>query len=125
MKARMPTLAAVLCFAVTGCWTGGQVRYRESPDLARVTLATGEKQPTAPENLGVVRTRAAGYQSCDSLVTQSLHDLLEESHALGGAGVRDVKFRQRWHWSGREPICRRQFLPPFRLVVEAQGLAVK
>ena len=113
------------CFVLAGCWAGGQVRYRDYPELAGVKLASGEKQHTPPEHLGVVSTHAAGYQSCDTLVTQAFRDLLAESRALGGTGVRDVNFRRRWHWSGREPMCRRQLLPPFRLAVEAQGLAVR
>lgn len=115
----------VVTLAVSGCFASGQIRYRDYPELAGVKLASGGKQPVAPEHLGVVSTRAAGYQSCDSLVTDAFRDLLAESRALGGSGVRDVKFRRRWHWSGREPMCKRQILPPFRLAVEAQGLAVK
>src|SRR5262249_42563871 len=34
---------------------------------------------------------------------------------------RAVEVRRRWHWFGREPLCRRQVLPPLQLVVELQG----
>lgn len=116
---------AVWCVALAGCWSAGQVRYRDHPELANVKLATGEKAAASPDQVGVVRTTVKGHESCDDLVTKALSELLAESRALGGTGVREVKFRQRWHWSGRETLCRRQALPPYRLVVEAQGVAVK
>ena len=76
----------VACLVVSGCWAGGQVRYRDYPELAVIKLASGEKGHTPPEHLGVVRTRVAGYQSCDSLVTEAFRDLLAESRALRGTG---------------------------------------
>jgi hypothetical protein len=119
-------VVVVASLVVTGCWSAGQVRFRDNPDLTSVKLATGDKQALAGvDQLGVVRTAVRAHGSCDDLVTQAMRELLAESRALGGSGVRDVKFRQRWHWSGRETLCRRQALPPYRLVVEAQGVAVK
>jgi hypothetical protein len=38
-------------------------------------------------------------------------------------GVQQVKFRRRWYWSGREPVCRRSLLGS--LSVEAKGIAIK
>ena len=30
--------------AVSGCWVGGEIRYRDHPELTKVTLATGERK---------------------------------------------------------------------------------
>jgi hypothetical protein len=71
-------VVAVASLVVAGCWSAGQVRYRNHPELASVKLATGEKQPATPDQLGVVRTRIASHDDCDALVTQAL------SEPLGG-----------------------------------------
>ena len=111
---------------VAGCWAGGQIRYREHPELANVKLATGKDKLEPPDQLGVIQARRSGYRSCDGLVSDALHDLLAEARALGGSGVREVKFRQRWHWSGKAPLCRRHLLLlPLMKSVQVQGVAVK
>jgi hypothetical protein len=51
--------------------------------------------------------------------------MLADARALGGTAVREVKFRNRWAWSGREPLCNWGLFPPFALHTEAQGMAVK
>lgn len=121
-----PAAVVLVSVLLTSCWVGGQLRYRDDPELTHVTLARGGREDAPlPNALGVVRTRVSGYQSCDALTTQALRELLAEARALGGTGVAQVKFRRRWHWSGREPICKRQLVPPLRLTVEVQGLAIR
>jgi hypothetical protein len=111
---------------VAGCWAGAQIRYRDHPELVNVKLATGNQKWEPPHELGVVQAYRSGYRSCDALVADAFRDLLAESHALGGSGVEEVKFRQRWHWSGKAPLCRRHVLVfPFMKSVRVQGVAVR
>jgi|SRR5262245_13850423 len=117
------TLPAVLLFALCGCWTSGQVRYRDHPELAKVTVASGDEKGLPEGQLGVVTARAEGYSSCDQLITEALTELLAEAHALGVTSVQQVKFRRRWYWSGRDPVCRKSLLGDKS--VEARGVAVK
>ena len=35
---------SVLLVTITGCWVGGDIRYRDHPELANVTLASGERK---------------------------------------------------------------------------------
>src|SRR5262249_35104972 len=145
----LPSVAmwAVL-LTTAGCWVGGEIRYRDHPELANVTLASGERKIVGgaretsgagvnmhvgetpndwvPQTeVGPVRGTRSGYRSCDALVADVLRDLLADAHALGGTAVREVKFRNRWAWSGRQPLCNWGFFPPFALHTEAQGMAVK
>ena len=141
----MKAVAALIGLLV-GCsgWEIGQIRYRDNPDLALVTLATGEAkvvgrrtrdgsredvQAAQGPNLwtpwtevGPVHVRISEKASCDELVTRVLRDLLAEARAIGGTRVQEVKFRHRWHWSGREPVCMWRFSTR---TVEAEGMAVR
>src|SRR4029450_7615475 len=116
-------LSIALSAALTGCWASGQVRYRDHSELAKVTLASGEEKGLPEGQLGVVTAHADGYSTCDELITRALSELLAEARALGGTGVQRGECGRRWHWSGREPVCRRSLLGS--LSVEAKGIAVK
>jgi len=116
-------LLAAWSITLAGCWASGQVRYRDHPELAKVTLASGEEKGLPEGQLGVVTAREDGYSTCDELIARALSELLAEARALGGTGVQQVKFRRRWYWSGREPVCRRSLLGSKS--VEAKGVAVK
>jgi hypothetical protein len=147
-RAAIAVCLVVGCVAVAGCWVGGELRYREHPELTNVTLATGERKIVgavhasdggavamrvgeaandwSPQTeIGPVHATRNGYGNCDGLVADVLADLLAESRALGGVAVREVKFRNRWAWSGKEPLCSWGWFPPFELHTEAQGMAVK
>src|SRR5262245_36039779 len=79
------SLASLLL--LSGCWAGGHIRYRDTPDLANVTLATGARktvggvesssgekttfhvgqtahQWTPQTELGPVHATRSGYSSC-------------------------------------------------------------
>ena len=74
---RLPTIACLVL--VAGCWAGGQIRYREHPELANVKLATGKGKWEPPEHLGVIQASRSGYRGCDDLVNEALGDLLAEA----------------------------------------------
>jgi hypothetical protein len=108
---------------LSGCWAGGHLRYRDEPALVNVRLATGAEKGEPEGQLGVVTADARGYASCDQLVTQVMRDLLAEARAVGGTRVEQVKFKRRWHWSGREALCHRNVL--LRKSTRARGYAVR
>ena len=118
---RLIVVASLL--ALSGCWASGQLRYRDHPELAKVKVATGEEKGLPKGELGVVTAKAEGYSTCDQLIAEALSELLAEARSLGGSGVQQVKFRRRWYWSGRDPVCRRSLLGSKS--VEARGVAVK
>jgi len=101
-------LASGLLVAVlggAGClYTSGSVSYAQSPELRTVRLYTGKPDPEG-ESLGAVEVIRRGYRNCSELGTEALVALLGEAKALGGTGVKDVKFRGRFHWTGRV-VCR-------------------
>jgi hypothetical protein len=96
----------VAVLAVLGCsYASGSIRYAEDPDLRTVTLYSGRPNPLG-EDLGPVETSARGLGDCTKLATGALRELLANARALGATGVKDVKFRGKWHWMGRV-VCRR------------------
>ncbi|MDX1648558.1 MAG: hypothetical protein R3263_01770 [Myxococcota bacterium] len=95
----------MLFAVVVGCsYSHGRIDYSESPELRNVRLYTGRPDPTGVE-LADLETVHEASGSCSEVAVQALNDLVEDARAIGADGVKDVKFRGRWHWMGRV-VCR-------------------
>jgi hypothetical protein len=96
---------SAILITITGCWVGGDIRYRDHPELANVTLASGERKVVGgardtsaagvhvhvgetpndwvPQTeIGPVHGTRGGYRSCDELVADVLRDLLADAQAF-------------------------------------------
>jgi hypothetical protein len=107
--------------AVCGCvYQTSSIDYARQPELRPLLLYTGTPGQQG-ENLGAVVGEKRGWESCDELAKTALLDLLANAKALGGTGVKDVRFRGRWHWMGRV-ACRASLLGRS---VQVQGVAYR
>jgi hypothetical protein len=100
---RIFTMAVAIL--VAGCgYSRGSIDYNANPELRNVRLYTGNPDPLG-EDLPTVEVFAEGKKDCSAVASEALSNLLEQADALGGEGVKDVKFRGRWHWMERV-VCR-------------------
>ncbi len=114
-------LVAALVLGEAGCfYAAGSISYVQNPELRTVRLYTGRPDP-AGKNLGAVELIREGWGDCSELGTQALAALLIEARALGGTGLKDVKFRGRYHWMG-SMVCRRSLLGSS---VQVRGIATR
>jgi hypothetical protein len=84
-------------------------------------LFSGQLDPVG-ENLGTVELMHSGGSDCTDLAGQAMLKLLREAQALGGTGVKDVKFRGRYTWMGRI-VCRRSLMSG--MSVQVRGMATR
>jgi hypothetical protein len=97
--------AVAVAILVAGCgYSRGSIDYSANPELRNVRLYTGNPDPLG-EDLPTVEVFAEGRADCSAVASGALAKLLAQAEALGGEGVKDVKFRGRWHWMGRV-VCR-------------------
>ena len=97
--------ALAVAILVAGCgYSRGSIDYRSNPELRNVRLYTGKPDPLG-ENLPTVEVFAKDREDCSAVAAGALSKLLAQAKAVGGEGVKDVKFRGRWHWMGRV-VCR-------------------
>jgi hypothetical protein len=76
MRLLLALLLVVMSLSVGGCWAAGQLRYRDHPELAKLTLATGDEKGLPLGQLGAVTATADGYAPCDQLIAEALGELL-------------------------------------------------
>ena len=100
---RIFTMAVAILAAGCG-YSRGSIDYTANPELRNVRLYTGNPDPLG-EDLQTVEVFAKGQEDCSAVASGALSKLLEQVEAVGGEGVKDVKFRGRWHWMGRV-VCR-------------------
>ncbi len=94
-----------IAILAAGCsYARGSIDYRANPELRKVSLYTGQPDPRG-ENLPTVEAFATGAEDCSVVAARALKELLSQAEAVGGEGVKDVKFRGRWRWMGRV-VCR-------------------
>jgi hypothetical protein len=118
---RLLVIGCLLLSMGQGCaYKRGTIRYADHPELSTVHLYSGREDPRG-EAVAVVETRIEERGDCSAVAAKALGQLLADARALGGDGVKDVKFRSRWHWAGRV-VCRTQFIG---LNVWARGMAYK
>ncbi len=104
-----------------GCsYAVGSVSYADNPELRDVRLYSGRPDQNG-ESLGPVELVREGGGDCTELGNRALGDLLREARALGGTGVKDVRFRGRYHWTGRV-VCRRSISG---MSVQVRGIATR
>ena len=104
-----------------GCsYATGTMSYTQNPELRSVRLYAGDPDPEG-ENLGVVEVIREAAGDCSDLANEALTALLAEAKALDGTGVKDVKFRGRYHWMGRV-VCRRSLSG---MSVQVRGMATR
>ncbi len=100
------TFALGLAILAAGCgYARGSIDYIAHPELRNVRLYTGEPDPLG-EDLPTVEVFVMGWWDCSAITARALSKLLAQAEAVGGEGVKDVRFRGRWHWMGRV-VCRR------------------
>ena len=87
---------------VLGCasYNLASTDYRSNPELRVVRLYSGQLD-TRGRELGMVAAEFSGRGSCQTVTTMLMKQLLEESKALRGNAVKNVRFRGRWNWMGR------------------------
>ena len=111
-------VAALAMFAVAGCgYAHGGIDYVAHPELRSVRLYTGAQSETE-KSLAIVTAAHEGRDDCAEIAAGALTDLLAQARSVGGDGVRDVRFRGKWHWMGRV-VCRQSF---GRRSVQVQGI---
>ncbi len=100
------TFAFGLAILAAGCgYARGSIDYIANPELRNVRLYTGNPDPLG-EDLPTVEVFVMGWWDCSAITARALSKLLAQAEAVGGEGVKDVKCRGRWHWTGRV-VCRR------------------
>ena len=103
------TFALGLAILAAGCgYARGSIDYIAHPELRNVRLYTGKPDPLG-EDLPTVEVFVMGWWDCSAITSRALSKLLAQAEAVGGEGVKDVRFRGRWHWTGRV-VCRRLVL---------------
>ena len=81
------------------------IDYAANPELRNVRLYTG-RADLVGENLVTVEVYKEARGDCSNLAATALKELLSQAVAVGGEGVKEVRFRARWNWAGRL-VCRR------------------
>lgn len=121
MRWRVAILCLGMCCSVVGCsYATGSIDYSDHPELRLVTLFSGDPNPIG-EQIAPLDILREGDGDCSELATSALRELLADAKVLGATGVKDVKFRGRWHWMGRV-VCRRSLTGKS---VEIRGIAYK
>lgn len=95
-----PFFALVTLLALGCGYAHGSIDYSAHPRLRNVTLYTGEPDPRG-EDVATVEASHEGDGSCTEVAQVALQELLDDAEAVGADGVKDVRFRGRWHWMGR------------------------
>lgn len=113
-------LIAITCAALGCGYATGNASYSQKPELRNVRLFSGRVDPQG-ENLGAVELALEGERDCTELAGRAMLELLHEAQALGGTGVKDVRFRGRFTWMGRI-VCRRSLTG---LSVQIRGMATR
>jgi hypothetical protein len=99
----------VMAQILQGCvYVSGSIDYAGQPELRSVLLYTGRPDERGEQIAALVKEKRS-WESCDDLAHSVLLDLLADARALDATGVKDVRFRGRWHWMGRV-VCRASLL---------------
>jgi hypothetical protein len=107
--------------STVGCsYATGSINYGEHPELRPVTLYSGRPNPIG-EQIAPLEKLKEGKGECTDLAMLALTELLVDAKALGASGVKDVRFRARWHWTG-SVVCRRSLTGKS---VQVRGIAYK
>lgn len=120
MRWRVAVLLLGACGAVGCPYATGSIDYSEHPELRLVTLYSGDPNPIG-EQLAPLEIVREGDGECSQLATSALTELLTDAKVLGATGIKDVKFRGRWHWMG-SVVCRRSLTGKS---VQIRGIAYK
>jgi hypothetical protein len=122
MFVKAAILLILLGYVTLGCasYSVGTLSYRDHPELRTVRLFTGRPDPQG-ENLGTVEVVRHGRGDCSELASAALAELLEEARAMDGTGLKEVRFRGRFHWAGRV-LCRRSLI---RKSVQVRGIVTR
>ena len=120
--ARVELALSLAVIMLAGCrYSAGSLSYAANPELKPVTLYKGAPSDVG-RDVGPVETYMRGRSSCTDLGTAAVRELLAEAQAMGATGVKDVRFRARYHWTGRV-VCRGSFLGMAGRSVQVRGIA--
>jgi hypothetical protein len=97
---RVRLIAPVALTFLAGCATyiKGELSFVDHPEIRQASLAT-DHHWSCGHPLGRIEKRRQGTEPCSDLAAAAVADLIAESKARGGDGVRGVQFRgrRRWH----------------------------
>ena len=102
---RVFVLGASALFGCIAPYAHATIDYAANPELKNVRLYTG-RADLVGESLLTVEVYKEARGDCSKLAATALKELLHQAVAVGGEGVKDVRFRARWNWAGRV-VCRR------------------